>query len=143
MFISSYILAGFGGWIAAQGIKIALDRKSRQLNSRKLANLYRSGGMPSAHAASMVAVTTLIGLVDGLNSGLFGLSLLLTLIIIYDAVMVRRSSGLQGEMLVKLASVIDKKAKAPAFAKGHNPLDVVVGSLIGLFVGYVVFLATI
>lgn len=143
MLVSSYILAGVSGWVVAQGIKVALDYRSRRPSLKNWAGFYRSGGMPSAHAASMVAITTVIGLIDGFGSGLFGLALLVTCIIIYDAVMVRRSSGLQGELLIKLANLIDKGTKAPIFAKGHTPLEVAIGSLIGLLVGYVVFLATI
>lgn len=143
MVVSSYIIAGVTAWVISQGIKVTLDYKSRRLNTKNLIGFYRSGGMPSAHAASMVAITTVIGLADGINSGLFGLAVILTCIVMYDAVMVRRSSGLQGELLVKLVNLVDKGTKAPIFAKGHTPLEVAIGGLIGLIIGLVVFFATL
>ena len=61
----------------------------------------------------------------------------------YDAMMVRRSSGKQGIILKKLISEINSPIKTPRFAKGHEPIEVLVGAVIGVAIGTVVYFATI
>jgi len=84
----------------------------------------------------------LVGLRDGFSSGLFGVSLLFALIVMYDAVKVRRSSGEQGEALRLLIKEQKSGIKLPRAAKGHSPIEVVAGLLLGTIIGLVVFLST-
>lgn len=91
--------------------------------------------MPSAHSATAVAVLTVIGLSDGVGSGLFGLALVFASVVVYDAMMVRRSSGEQGESLTALIKEQKSKVRLPRVARGHTPLEVAVGALLGLAVG--------
>ena len=98
--------------------------------------------MPSAHTATVVSVATLIGLNEGVNSSLFGLAVLVAGIVMYDAVMVRRSSGEQGAALQELIREQHSKVALPRAAKGHTPIEVLVGAGLGLVIGLVVFLAT-
>lgn len=138
---SPYIVAVIAAWIVAQGAKyLIIATKERRFDH--LRQLYLSGNMPSAHGASVLALTTVIGLRDGLSSGLFGLSLLFAAIVMYDAVMVRRSSGEQGAALQQLIKEQKSKIALPRAAKGHTPLEVVAGGLLGIIIGLVVFLAT-
>ena len=140
--MSVYILAALAAWIASQGAKYVFQ-VARTHSFADWRQLYISGGMPSAHSATMVAVTTVIGLNDGVETGLFGLAALMTGIVMYDAVMVRRSSGLQGEALRELITEVKSVLKVTRVAKGHEPLEVLVGAVLGGLVGYIVFLATI
>lgn len=134
---SPYIAAGLGAWIIAQASKyIFASIKTRKMAS--LRHLYFSGNMPSAHSATVVAVTTVIGIVDGVGSGLFGLAIVFSSVVLYDAMMVRRSSGEQGAALTALIKEQKSKTRLPRVAKGHTPLEVVVGSVVGLAVGLVV-----
>jgi uncharacterized protein len=144
MIVSSYIIAGATGWLVAQGAKYLLNAGKRHSGGRRdtIRGLYISGGMPSAHSATVMAVTILIGLKDGFDSGLFGLAILMACIVMYDAVMVRRSSGLQGEAIVTLTKAIKLDVKLPRFAKGHQPSEVLVGAAVGTIIGFVVFFAT-
>lgn len=136
--ISPYITAGLLGWLVAQLSKyIVASIKTRSLASFR--QLYFSGNMPSAHSATVVALLTVIGLKDGITSGLFGLACIFTAVVLYDAVMVRRSSGEQGESLTHLIKEQKSAVRLPRVAKGHTPLEVVVGALIGLAVGLLVF----
>lgn len=138
MEISPYIAAGLIAWIVAQGSKyIVVSIKSKTF--RKLRQLYMSGNMPSAHSATVVALLTVVALRDGTGSAIFAVTATFAAIVMYDAVMVRRSSGEQGAALLKLL-----KDPVPAFrvAKGHTPVEVLVGALLGAVVGAVVFLAT-
>jgi acid phosphatase family membrane protein YuiD len=102
-----------------------------------------SGGMPSSHSATVVAMATIIGLHDGIGSGLFALSALFALIVMYDAMKVRRSSGEQGEAIRELIKEQKSKVKLPRAAKGHTPMEVIAGASLGFVVGVIVFLLTI
>jgi acid phosphatase family membrane protein YuiD len=83
-----------------------------------------------------------IGLRDGFDSGLFGLGLLFALIVMYDAVKVRRSSGEQGRAIHQIIKESGSKVSLPRAAKGHTPIEVVFGTILGATIGVVVFLST-
>ena len=140
-FVSPYIFALVAAWLLAHVVKyaIALSR-GKQLDITH--QLFISGGMPSSHAATSVAVWTVILLKDGVQSGLFGLATLVVLVICYDAVKVRRSSGEQGEAIQLLIKEQNSKVVLPRAAKGHTPVEVFAGSVLGVIIGLVVFLAT-
>ena len=131
---SPYIIAGLAGWIVSQlGKYVVASFKSRKLASYR--QLYLSGHMPSAHSATVVAVLVVIGLKDGVGSGLFGLALVFASVVLYDAMMVRRSSGEQGVALTALMKETGSKVPLPRVAIGHTPSEVAVGTLLGFAVG--------
>ena len=139
--LSPYLIAIVAGWVVAQGSKyVVVAFKTKNL--RDIRQLYLSGNMPSAHTATAFALLTVVGYKDGVESGLFGLAALFTAIVMYDAVMVRRSSGEQGIALQQLMKEVKSLAVMPRAAKGHTPLEVFVGALVGCLVGIVVFFAT-
>jgi acid phosphatase family membrane protein YuiD len=138
---SPYIIAIIAGWVIAQGAKyLIMVVKHRSFDH--LRQLYLSGNMPSAHSATVVALVVIIGLRDGFASGLFGLAALLASIVMYDAMMVRRSSGEQGKAIQQLIKEQKSKVALPRAAKGHTPVEVVAGAALGVVIGLVVFLAT-
>ena len=140
--ISPYLIAAIAAWVVAQGLKYVLSSiKAKNLSSNKR-QLYLSGGMPSAHSATVIALLVVIGLADGIDSALFGVAALFAAVIMYDAVMVRRSSGEQGAAVIALIREQKSKVPLPRAAKGHSPIEVLVGALIGAIVGLVVFLAS-
>ena len=137
--LSPYIIAVIVAWVAAQGSKYALYAiRTRSLSG--LHQLYLSGNMPSSHSATAIALVTVVGLRDGVSSAVFGIAALLAAIVMYDAVMVRRSSGEQGAAIKALLKEQRSNVKIPRVAKGHEPLEVVVGATLGFVVGCVVFL---
>jgi len=139
--LSPYVIAIIATWLIAQGAKyLIIAIKQRSFN--QLRQLYLSGNMPSAHSASVTALVVVIGLRDGVGSGLFALAILFAAIVMYDAVMVRRSSGEQGAAIQQLIKEQNSKVALPRAAKGHTPVEVIVGMLLGALIGVVVFLAT-
>ena len=142
-FLSPYILAAIFSWIAAQGLKyIVSSIKGKTPGS--LRQLYLSGSMPSAHSASVVALAVVVGLKDGIESAAFGIALLFAAVVMYDAVMVRRSSGEQGAALRGLFHQLKLDPVAPfRTAKGHLPREVIGGAFVGALVGLVVYFATL
>jgi acid phosphatase family membrane protein YuiD len=142
MELSPYLLTIGLSWIIAQGLKyLIITLKNRKLSYFR--QLYLSGNMPSAHSASTVALATMIGLSEGADSAIFGLAALFAAVVMYDAVMVRRSVGEQGvalETLIRLAK--NKSVIIPRAARGHTPLEVLAGAALGVAIGFIVFFAT-
>ena len=139
--LSPYVIAIIMAWLLAHVIKYAIAF-SRGTQVDLTHQLFISGGMPSSHAATSVAVWTVILLRDGVESGLFGLATFVVLVVCYDAVKVRRSSGEQGEAIAALIKEVKSKVRVPRAARGHTPLEVIVGAVFGASIGLVVFLAT-
>ncbi|HSW91037.1 MAG TPA: divergent PAP2 family protein [Candidatus Saccharimonadales bacterium] len=140
-FLSPYLIGIITAWFVAQGAKyLIVAVKQRSLSHFR--QLYLSGNMPSSHSATVVALVTIVGLRDGIDGGLFSLAALFAAIVMYDAVMVRRSSGEQGVAIQQLIKEQKSTIALPRAAKGHTPVEVVVGALLGAIIGVVVFLAT-
>ncbi len=141
MNLSPYLIAVALGWVVAQGLKyvfaVVKHRKFSQLRQ-----LYLSGNMPSSHSATVVALATVAACKDGVDSGLFAVTALFAAVVMYDAVMVRRSSGEQGVAIQQLIKSLKSNVRLPRAAKGHTPLEVLVGALLGVAIGLVVFFAT-
>ncbi len=132
--VSPYIIAAVGGWFIAHCVKFLL----RSSNARRLVSwrtFFTSGGMPSSHSATVVATLVIVALLDGTQSGLFGVAALLAGIVMFDAMKVRRSSGEQGVALTTLLKEQKSKVALPRVAMGHTPLEVVAGALVGGVVG--------
>ncbi len=140
--LSPYIIAIVIAWLSAHLIKYVFSIKDKESHGLR-SHLLRSGGMPSSHSAAVVSLATLVGMRDGFSTGLFGVAALFALIVMYDAVKVRRSSGEQGEAIHSLIKEQRSNVKLPRAAKGHSPIEVVAGFVLGVIIGIVVFLSTI
>lgn len=140
--LSPYLIAAAAGWIVAQvGKYIIASIKGRRLNS--LRQLYLSGSMPSAHSATVIALVTVIAFKDGIGTPLFALALTFAAVVMYDAMMVRRSSGEQGAALTAFMKEKKTKVALPRVAKGHTPFEVLGGVIVGLIVGLSVHAITL
>ncbi len=139
--VSPYIIAIIAAWLLAHVVKYTIAA-SKGTQTDLTHQLFISGGMPSSHAATSVAVWAVIALKDGISSGLFGLATFVVLVVCYDAVKVRRSSGEQGEAITQLIKESKSKVRIPRAARGHTPVEVIAGSIFGAIVGLIVFLAT-
>ena len=139
--VSPYIITILFAWLGAHAIKYAISFVKKEKRNLR-AHLFISGGMPSSHSAAVVSMTTMIALRDGISSGLFGMAALFALIVMYDALKVRRSSGEQGLAIRQLIKETKSRIKSPRVAMGHTPLEVSLGAALGVFVGIIVFFAT-
>jgi len=141
MEVSPYLLAIMAAWLIAQGLKYVFGSvKSRTFGNYR--QLYLSGNMPSAHTATVVALATVVGLINGFESAIFAVAALLAGVIMYDAIMVRRSSGEQGTAIQEIIKEVKSKVALPRAAKGHAPEEVLVGMLLGVAIGFAVFFIT-
>lgn len=139
--ISPYVIAVVSALIISQSLKYLIEMLRGGAFDR-VRQLYASGNMPSSHSASVAALLTVVGLVDGVESGLFGLMFLFTVVVMYDTVMLRRSVGEQGKAMQLLIKLTRSDVALPHAAKGHTPLEVLVGAMLGAVIGLVVFFAT-
>jgi acid phosphatase family membrane protein YuiD len=98
--------------------------------------LVGTGGMPSAHAASVTALTTAVGIDAGWNSTLFGAVAFFSLVIMYDATGIRRAAGRQAQILNRMLEELKDYHKLEAVRLkellGHTPLEVIVGAMYGV-----------
>ncbi len=134
-----YLAAIAIGWLLSHAVKyiIATVRGKKVDLTRQL---FISGGMPSSHTATVVALWAVVLFKDGWTSGLFGLATLVVLIVGYDAVKVRRSVGEHGEVIAQLIKKTKADIPVPHTAKGHRGTEVVAGALLGFAVGAAVYL---
>ena len=120
-------------WFIAQSIKIII--KLVQVGKFDLGLLFASGGMPSSHTSFAVAMATKVGLVEGFDSTFFAISSVFCLVVMYDAMGVRRQAGKHAEIINIL--ITDWKNKPPLLKEvlGHKPLEVLFGLILGVSVG--------
>jgi len=124
----------------AKAIIVLLKVRSRkeleeEIKETLIIFLWRTGGMPSSHAAVAVAITTSIAIEEGF-SNLFILAFFITLIVIRDALGVRRSSGLQAKTLNRLGQELASRFgiaySALKEVHGHTWPEVIAGAMLGL-----------
>lgn len=139
---SPYIIAVVLGWLVAHATKYLVSKYRNKRHHQPEKPLFTSGGMPSAHTTTVFSLLTVISLVDGIASVLFGLALLFTMIVTYDAMQVRRSVGEQGIAIRKLIKEQKSKIVVPRISLGHKPIEVFFGAVLGIAIGFAVFLAT-
>ena len=136
--LSNHVLtAGLAAWMAAQSIKIAVDLgRTGRVNFRFLVS---SGGMPSAHAALVTALATVVGRELGWGSPLFAVSAIFASVVMYDAAGVRQAASVQARILNRM---LDELFTQHAFNErrlrellGHTPVEVFVGAMLGILIG--------
>ncbi len=132
-----YIVVPFCVWFGIQLFKLIYDLvTTKKFNFKRI---LQSGGMPSSHSAVVIALTTMIGKAEGITSPLFGVSIIFSFVVMYDAAGVRRAAGKQAKLLNKLietpglsgVQVSEKLVEV----LGHTPFQVFVGAIIGIIVG--------
>lgn len=133
--LSSGVIAAF--W--AQLIKfIIFTIKSHKVNFKIFTT---TGGMPSSHSAGVMGLATSVGIIEGIDSITFAISLGFALITMYDAAGVRRAAGKTAACLNKMmddfynhdVQAIGGKLKE---LLGHTPLEVVMGAIFGVLFAF-------
>ena len=140
LFENRILIASFIAWAIAQLSKTVYELiRYREL---RLSRLVSAGGMPSSHAALVMGLATATGRIAGIESAAFAISLVLAVIVMYDAAGVRRAVSLQARILNQM---IEEAFQGKPFAEkrlreliGHTPTQVIVGGLLGIVVALVV-----
>lgn len=137
---NKYIYVPFLLWLSIQFYKVIYELiTTKKFNFKRIVG---AGGMPSSHTAIVTSLTTLIGKYQGVDTPIFAVSLIFSLVVMYDACGVRRAAG-------KQAAILNKIVQTPGITGlqvteklvellGHTPIQVFVGAFIGIVVGVLV-----
>ena len=133
------IATGIEAAIVAQLLKfLGHIIKTRKVDFQVLAT---TGGMPSAHTAGVVALSTTVGIICGFSSVEFAIALGYALVVMYDAAGLRRSTGKIAASLNKIRDDFYANGQTSADRLkellGHTPFEVFVGALLGVYMAYV------
>lgn len=126
-------------WFFIQLYKVIYDLiTTKKFNFKRIIG---AGGMPSSHSAIVTGLATLIGKYEGVDTPIFAVSLIVALVVMYDACGVRRAAGKQAAVLNKMIDTpgltgVQVREKLVE-ALGHTPVQVFVGALIGIIVGLI------
>lgn len=138
LFQNPILMPAFLAWMVAQVSKVPVEwARRRRLN---LGLWISAGGMPSSHAALVSAMATAVGLREGLTSTAFAISLIVALIVMYDAAGVRRAASIQARILNQIMEEMftgrplsEQRLKELI---GHTPMEVFVGALLGFGIAW-------
>ena len=140
LFGNPVFLSAIFSLLVAQFIKAIINLfryRSRSLKEVLVTFLWKTGGMPSSHSALAVSIATAIAFTEGVNTSIFILAFFFALVVIRDAMGVRRSSGIQARTLNQVGKELNSRfgiAFRPVKeVHGHSPAQVVVGALLGFF----------
>lgn len=132
-----YLIVPFVTWFCVQTFKVLWElATTKKFNFKRIIG---AGGMPSSHTAIVVSITTMVGRSQGINSVIFAVSLIFSLIVMYDACGVRRQAGKQARILNDIVNTpglttVQVREKLVE-ALGHTPLQVIVGAIVGFTAG--------
>jgi acid phosphatase family membrane protein YuiD len=136
-----YLVALSAGFVVQIYKFVAYLVRHRQVNFTRLVG---TGGMPSSHSASVTALTTSVGFLEGPSSALFAVTLYFSLVIMYDAAGLRRAAGTQARILNRMVAdhYAHRTFKPERLSElvGHTPFEVFVGAAFGVLYALIWYL---
>jgi len=142
MFQNKVLLSAVIGWTVAQVLKTLIHMWfTKQFVAERLVG---SGGMPSSHSATVCALATASGMFYGGRSFEFAMALIFAIVVMYDAMGVRRETGIQAKVINEMMEVFQNmysdmtpRDKLKEFV-GHTPLQVLMGAILGIIIAIMV-----
>lgn len=130
--------AVFASWFVAQLIKVFRARfTEKRYNLRWM---IKTGGMPSAHSATVSSLAAVTGLYFGFKTMPFLIVLIFTIITMFDAAGVRRNVGRQAIILNKMLDELQEKGQVQEQRVkellGHTPVEVFAGAFLGTGIAF-------
>lgn len=141
LFQNHILICAVTGWCVAQILKTLIHLFfTRKFVAERLVG---SGGMPSSHSATVCALATATCYSYGASSFEFAIALILAIIVMYDAIGVRRETGIQARVLNEMLEVfanmdsdMSPQDKLKEFV-GHTPLQVLMGAILGVVIAII------
>lgn len=141
------LLVAITSWFCAQLIKTIIHF----IVFKKLSfeRFFGPGGMPSAHSALVCSNAIAMSRMAGFNSPEFAISFILAMIVMYDAMGVRRAAGMHAREINKIKKIFNRSPKDDdeeieelndiekkelKELLGHTPLEVLAGALLGILI---------
>lgn len=152
-FSYNYVLtAAVISWCTAQIIKTILNFiQTKKFNAERL---FGAGGMPSSHSALVCSATIAMCRECGVGSPEFAIMFIVAMIVMYDAMGVRRSAGLHAREINRINRIFavkgiktsdesdkpdsEKKKKELKEYLGHTPFEVLGGALLGILISMLI-----
>lgn len=139
---NTVLVSAVSGWFVAQVLKTIIYLiLNKQFRAERLVG---SGGMPSSHSATVCALATSSCLEFGPGSFQFAISLILAIIVMHDAMGVRRETGIQAKVLNEIMETFEKMGRSELSAQdklkefvGHTPLQVLMGAILGIAIALI------
>lgn len=146
------LIAGLSAFFFTQLFKLPIAYLMGKKITAKL--VVSTGGMPSSHSAGVTSLFTALVIRYGISSPLVAISGILGLIVIYDAMNVRRQSGEQAILLRKFVTELQQTAIDEDFnnkdailnlsnslrpiSLGHKPSEVFIGIISGALLAIII-----
>lgn len=136
------LLVAATAWLVAGVLKVIIE--IIVLKKFELKRIFGAGGMPSSHTATVVALVISVGYYVGFSDTSFAIAFILAIIVVHDAMGVRRETGIQAKVLNKMVFDTDvfddinleKRLKEYI---GHSPSQVLIGGIVGFIVSLIMF----
>lgn len=148
----NYILASsLLAWLVAQILKTLLHFFStKRFDAERLVG---AGGMPSSHSALVCSATVAVSRKAGADSPELAIMFIIALIVMYDAMGVRRAAGMHAKEINRMNKYFEDNKIASGAENtdenevrnkelkeflGHTPFEVLGGALLGIIIALMV-----
>lgn len=136
--------AAAAGWFVAQILKTIIHTFfSGKFVAERLVG---SGGMPSSHSSTVCAMATAVFYEYGSAGFEFAIALIFAIIVMYDAMGVRRETGIQAKLLNDILEIFESMGRSEVSAHdklkefvGHTPLQVLMGAILGITISIIMY----
>ncbi len=130
------------GWLTAQILKTIIHTAlTRSFVAERMVG---SGGMPSSHSSTVCALAASTCLQYGSASFEFAIASFFAIVVMYDAIGVRRETGIQAKVLNEMIELFSHMGKGVSMEDklkefvGHTPLQVLAGAILGILIAFVI-----
>lgn len=132
-------------WFTAQVLKVVINSVKYAIDKKKgkaadkvtLETLFKLGGMPSSHTATVIALAASIGLHSGWDSDVFAVSGVFAFIVMFDAIKVRLPIEKLTDAFNMLKDVVYKnETKDVKKVEGHTLPEIAGGFVVGFSIAY-------
>ena len=132
------------GWLIAQIIKTIIHMiLTKEFVAERLVG---SGGMPSCHSATVCSLASSACFEYGPGSFEFAMAMIFAIVVMYDAMGVRRETGIQAKLLNDILKTFEDMGRKEISTHdklkefvGHTPLQVLVGAILGVVIAVVAY----
>ncbi len=135
----------FSAWFIAQLIKVAINfikylsakAKGEQGKKVTLETLFKLGGMPSSHTATVIALAASVGMHSGWNSDTFAVAGVFAFIVMFDAIKVRLPISRLTDAFNSLQDLVyGKDVNDVKKVEGHTLPEIAGGFVVGAGIAY-------
>lgn len=144
LFINDTLWIPVLAWLVAQVLKTIINAAINKKVS--FSRLVGDGGMPSGHSATVTALATMCGFGAGFGSIEFAIAVLFAIVVMHDALGVRRETGKQAQTIINITKMLNEvfaeqnkeiKQEKLKVLVGHTPFQVICGAILGVVVAVI------